>query len=258
LTPPHHRLILFAHRGASARAPENTLAAFEQAVRDGAGAIECDVQTCADGRPVILHDATVERTTNGRGAIARMTLEEIRRLDAGAWFDPRFRGEPIPTLEETLEFARGRCLLNLELKSGGGARGGGAARARDTLLAGTVAAVLRRVVHGPILLSSFSSATLAAARAALPRAHLALLLSRSLRGLHAVHRHLRLHAVHPHLRLADPRRFAAARREGLRIHVWTVNDPGLTARLAGLGADGLMTDDPALFRGPDFHRPDFR
>ena len=224
-------------------------------MRDGAGAIECDVQVCADGRPVIFHDATVDRTTDGRGPIARLTLDQIRRLDAGAWFDRRFRGEPIPTLEEALEFARGRCLLNLELKSGGGARGGGVP-ARDTLLAGAVAGALRRVGdHGPVLLSSFSPATLAAARAVLPRLRLALLLSRSLRGLHAVHHHLRLHAVHPHLRLADRRRFAAARREGLRVHVWTVNDPGLTARLLLLGADGLMTDDPALFQGTDIRQP---
>jgi len=247
------RLILFAHRGASARAPENTLAAFDRAVRDGAGAIECDVQLCADGRPVILHDTTVDRTTNGRGAVARMTLGQLRQLDAGSWFDRGFRGEPVPTLEETLEFARGRCLLNLELKSGSGTRAGGT-RARDTALAGAVAAAMRRVGdHGPILLSSFSAATLAAARAVLPRVRLGLLMSRSLRGLHTVHRRLRLHAVHPHLRMADPRRFATVRREGIRIHVWTVNDPALSARLVTLGADGLMTDDPILFRDPEFN-----
>jgi glycerophosphoryl diester phosphodiesterase len=239
-------LILFGHRGASARAPENTLAAFERAVRDGAGAIECDVQICADGTPVILHDATVDRTTDGRGAIARLTMAQVRRLDAGAWFDRRFRGERIPTLEEALEFARGRCLINLELKAAPGA----GARAGDAAIAAAVAAALRRAGdRGPVLLSSFSAATLAATRAALPRARLALLASRSLRGLHAAHRRLRLHAVHPHLRLADARRFAAARREGLRIHVWTVNDPTLAARIAARGADGLMTDDPAAILG---------
>jgi glycerophosphoryl diester phosphodiesterase len=238
---------VFGHRGASARAPENTLAAFERALGDGADAIECDVQLCADGTPVILHDATVDRTTDGHGAIAALPIARVRRLDAGTWFDRRFRGERIPTLEEALEFARRRCLINLELKTAGAA--GDAARAREGALAGAVAAALRRAGgHGPFLLSSFSGTTLAAARAILPRAPLALLLSRSQRGLRATHRRLRLDAVHPHVRLADPRRFAAARREGLRIHVWTVNDPSLAGRLAALGADGLMTDDPAAIR----------
>ena len=243
------RPLRFAHRGASARAPENTLAAFREAVRLGADAVECDVHLSRDGVPVILHDDTVDRTTDGRGAVARLTLAEIRRLDAGAWFASRFRGERVPTLEETLDFARGRCGLNLEIK--GPDRGRRAPDAADPrAAAAAVARVLRRSRYRDYLvLSSFSAEAILALRAALPRARLGLLASRSLRGVRSLHRRAGLHALHPHVRLASRRRVRLARDLGLRIYFWTVNDAALARRLLLLGCDGLMTDDPALFDG---------
>lgn len=242
-TPP----LRFAHRGASARAPENTLAAFDEAVRLGADAVECDIQLSRDGIPVVLHDHTVDRTTDGRGPVAGLSLAELKRLDAGSWFATRFRGERIPTLDETLDFARGRCGLNFEIK--------GADRGRRSAdpgaLSATIAAIgrsLRRAAFRDYLvLSSFSGEALQRLRTALPKVRLALLTSRTLRGLRALHRRVDLHALHPHVRLASRRRVRAARDLGLRVHVWTVNDVALARRLVLLGCDGLMTDDPALF-----------
>src|SRR5579872_628174 len=97
---------IIAHRGASGHAPENTLAAFERAVALGVGFIETDLHLTRDARFVAIHDRTLERTTNGRGAVHDFTLAELRELDAGLWFDRQFSGQRIPTLEEALDFAR--------------------------------------------------------------------------------------------------------------------------------------------------------
>ena len=248
------RPLRIAHRGASVRAPENTLAAFETAIRQGADAIELDVHLTADGVPVVLHDATLDRTTDGRGPVARVTLAALKRLDAGAWFAPRFRGERVPTLEEALRCARGRCGLNIEIKTGPGRGRDKTARARDArseagLLASAVSRVVARARFTDLLVvSSFSRAALQAARAAMPRARLGLLVSRRLAGIRAAHRDLRLHSLHLHIRLASRRRIAAARRIGLRILVWPVNEPDDLRRLLALEVDGIMTDDLLLFR----------
>jgi glycerophosphoryl diester phosphodiesterase len=242
-----------AHRGASALAPENTLAAFKEAIRLGADLIECDVHLSADDVPVIIHDDTVERTTNGRGAVAALACSRLRRLDAGAWFSPRFRGERIPTLEEALECARGRCGLNIEIKGPSRHRRAGpaaaAAAAGVSRVARAVSGALRRTgFKEPVIVSSFSLQALRAARAHMPHVRLGHLASRSLRGLRAAHRTLGLHAVHPHVRLATSRRVRLAHRLGLIVLFWTVNDVRLMRRLLALGCDGLMTDDPALFQ----------
>lgn len=110
---------LIAHRGFSSRAPENTLAAFDLALSAGFDNFELDAQLTADGIPVVIHDATLDRTTDGRGHVAKTTLNEIRRLDAGSWFggDDSFAGERVPTLHEVLTRYAGNAHIHLELKS---------------------------------------------------------------------------------------------------------------------------------------------
>jgi len=109
------RLQRFAHRGASALAPENTLASFQAAVDLGCDWVETDLRLTGDGVPILLHDATVNRTTGGQGKVGSMSLAQVLRLDAGSWFDRRFRGARIAPLDEALQWARGRCGLNLEI-----------------------------------------------------------------------------------------------------------------------------------------------
>src|SRR3990170_1715594 len=99
---------IIAHRGYSARAPENTLAALEAAVAAGADAVEFDLHTAACGTPVLFHDAMLSRTTNGVGPLRRRTLDQLKALDAGKWFSPDFAGERIPSFEETLRALKGR------------------------------------------------------------------------------------------------------------------------------------------------------
>ncbi len=108
--------LLIGHRGAKAVAPENTLASFRRAWEDGADVVEMDVRLTADGAVVVIHDETVDRTTDGHGVVAEMTLAELRRLDAGRWFSPAYAGERIPTLDEIIAWARGRVGLMVELK----------------------------------------------------------------------------------------------------------------------------------------------
>jgi glycerophosphoryl diester phosphodiesterase len=249
------RPLRVAHRGASARAPENTLAAFREAIRLGTDAIELDVQLSADGVPMVIHDDTVDRTTNGHGAVAALASSKLRGLDAGAWFSSRFRGERIPTLEEALECARGRCGLNIEIKDppAAGRKSRGASRRQagggtDAVARAVARSVSRTGFKELLIVSSFSGPALLHARAAMPAVHLGFLASRSLRGVRAVHRRVRLFAVHPHVRLASPRRVRMARRLGLVVLFWTVNDVRVMRRLLALGGDGLMTDDPALFQ----------
>ncbi len=107
-----------AHRGASRSHPENTLSAFREAIQIGAHQIEMDVQLTRDGHMVLMHDMTVDRTTDGRGRVTELTLAQIKRLDAGSWKDAKFRGERIPTLTEALAMMPQNVWLNLHLKGG--------------------------------------------------------------------------------------------------------------------------------------------
>ncbi|HBY09528.1 MAG TPA: glycerophosphodiester phosphodiesterase, partial [Chloroflexi bacterium] len=109
------RPAIFAHRGASAYAPENTLAAFKLAVDQGADAIELDAKLCADGQIIVIHDQTVERTSNGAGKVADLPLSALQELDAGSWFGLEFKGEPIPTLDEVFEAVGQKIFINIEL-----------------------------------------------------------------------------------------------------------------------------------------------
>ncbi len=114
---PSKQPIIVAHRGSSAIAPENTLASFRQAIADGADAIELDVHLTKDGEVVVIHDSTLNRTTNGRGRVRDYTLVELKRLDAGSWFHKRFSSEKIPALAEVFEEIGDRVEINIEIKT---------------------------------------------------------------------------------------------------------------------------------------------
>lgn len=118
--PPKYagEIVAVGHRGTTKYAPENTIAAHEAALSLGARAIEIDVRMTADGHFVVMHDASVNRTTNGRGRVSKLTLAEIRRLDAGSWFGPQFAGERVPTLREALRNLRGRAAIDIDFKGG--------------------------------------------------------------------------------------------------------------------------------------------
>ncbi len=233
---------LFAHRGSSAHAPENTLAAFELAIRQGADAIELDAMLCASGEVVVIHDETLERTTDGQGRVSETPLEALRELDAGGYFDPAFRGQRIPTLEEVLESAGGRIYLNLELKN--------YATPGDALPERVAALVERFGLEEWVLFSSFNPWTLRRARARLPRVPVGLLTApgwtgRVLNG--PLGRFLLpCEALHPEKGAVTPALVESVHRRGRRLHTYTVNSRAEMERLFALGVDGIFSDDPLL------------
>jgi glycerophosphoryl diester phosphodiesterase len=228
-------LLAIAHRGASGYAPENTFAAFRRATALGAGFIETDLQLSRDARLVAIHDATVNRTTNGQGAVHDMTLAELRRLDAGSWFGSEFAGERIPTIEEILEFANKHdVVFYLEMKPSG-SWGGEHALISALRESGEIA---RTVVI------SFDPAILAGVRKIEPTLMTGLLFEGHIpKPLDkAVEIGARQLAVRGDL--VTPRLLREARGHDLQVVCWTVNHPGHMRLLVQAGVDGIISDYP--------------
>jgi glycerophosphoryl diester phosphodiesterase len=231
--------LILGHRGAREQAPENTLPAFRLALEQGADGVELDVRVTVDDSIVVLHDATLERTTDGRGRVEQTTQEELHRLDAGSWFGPAFAGTRICTLEQALEILAPARVVNIEIK---GPPGIG-----PRLAEGVLAAVRRQKMEGQVIVSAFSPGHLRYLRQLDPAIALAWLHGpgplRVLRFLLA--RRLQLQALHPFYRVASSRYIDRAHQQGLRVIVWTVNQEATARRLAAWGVDGLITDRPA-------------
>ena len=243
-------MLAIAHRGASGYAPENTFAAFRRAIALGAGFIETDLQLSRDARLVAIHDATVNRTTNGQGAVHDMTLAELRRLDAGSWFGSEFAGERIPTIEEILEFANKHdVVFYLEMKPAG-SWGGEHALISALREAGEIA---RTVVI------SFDPAILAGVRKIEPTLMTGLLFEGHIPD--PLEKAIEIGARQLAVRgdLVTPRLLKEARARDLQVVCWTVNHPGHMRLLAQAGVDGIISDYPdrllELTRRKDSDRP---
>lgn len=227
------------HRGASARAPENTVAAFRRAFEDGVPMVELDAALTADGVPVCMHDRTVRRTTGGRGAVARMRAAEVCRLDAGSWFGPEFRGEPVPTVAEAL--AVGDGLFNVEVKPVAGPED------VPRVVAAVLAVMRQAAALDRVLLSSFDRRVVAAAAASEADVRVALVVERRRDPDRVVDEAvgLRVDAVHVHRSRISPELVAACHRAGLPVGAYTVDRPDEALRFARYGIDYLFADDPA-------------
>jgi glycerophosphoryl diester phosphodiesterase len=230
-----------AHRGASGRAPENTRAAFAAALDLGAEAIELDVQLSADGELVVIHDETLDRTTDGAGPVGDRSAAELAALDAGVWFAPEFAGERIPRLADVLAQVRDRVTLNVEIKS-----------ARDLGVIEPKLAALVAAEHAAewVVFSSFHSEGVRNMRAAAPWARLGVLCDEDprTRGL-ALANEVNAEMLIPGRRWLDARIVEEAHVRGLDVWVWTVNEPGEMRRLIALGVDALFSDYPERFAG---------
>jgi len=234
--------LIVAHRGASGLAPENTLAAFRLAVQLGAPAIECDVHLTADGVPVVIHDPRVDRTTDGRGEVGHLTLDQLRRLDAGAWFAPQFAGERIPVLDDVLALCAagaGRVRLFLELKPGGGPP-----------LVDAALAALARTPEVPVAIISFDATQVELVARRQPDRPLGYLVSK--RQLTAAGeaalldqtRRLGASCIAPQHEPITAAFVAQAHAAGLAVSVWTVDDPPRLQELAAYGVDAITTNRP--------------
>ena len=235
------RPLVWGHRGASADAPENTLAAFRLALEQDADGVELDAQRCASGEVVVLHDETLARTAGHAGAIVETPWSVVRTLDAGSWKGERFRGERVPLLAEVLEsFPR---LVNIELKCD---------RANDQGLTAAVARVVRETrATERVLLSSFKPGCVLRARMLLPEVPRALLFeseqSWALRSA-LLAPLLGVAALHPEHVLATPARVLRWKRRGYAVGCWTVDDADAAARLYQSGVSGIISNRPAAMR----------
>jgi len=252
-----------AHRGASTLAPENTIEAFRLAVEAGAGGLELDVHMTRDGHIVVIHDATVDRTTNGSGAVSEMTLDELRRFDAGHNFSPdggstrpyRGRGVWVPTLGEVLEEFPG-VAVNIEIKAG------------TPGIEKTVLGILRDAnALGRALVVSTPHAIVKRFRK-ISSGHISTGASRWEIGVFYILSRLRLERLvrpayealqvpllHRGILVVTPRFIRAAQARGVRVDVWTINQAEEMRRLLDLRVDVIMTDRPGTLAEVLINRP---
>ncbi len=232
------RPLVIAHRGASARAPENTLVAYREAMALGALIAETDVHLSADGEVIVIHDRTVDRTTGGTGAVAEMTLAQIRELEAGSWKGPQFAGEPVPTLGELLDLAKGKLTLCVEVKAGQG-------------IEERIVELLReRDQLDQVLVFSFDAAAVSRFEELEPRIP-TVFLARAPRGglpygSAAVDAAEAAGAdvLGMDHRRVEPLVVREAHARGFPVFVWTVNQPEAIRAAVEVGVDAVISDVP--------------
>lgn len=225
------RPFIWAHRGASKFAPENTMAAFSAAVELGADGLELDIHLSRDGIPVVIHDESLERTTDGQGLVADASLKQLQQLDAGGWFSPEFMRAPLPTLAEVLSAFTGKLSLNLELK--------------EFSTGVEVLSLLRQHPDAEIIISSFDYDLLKGLRSLDEALPLAVLFDDgNWRQAVRFANEISACAFHPADNLVCRRMLSACRKVGLPVSVWTVDRPEQARSLVRMGVSGFFTNDP--------------
>ncbi len=231
------------HRGAREAAPENTLSSFLAAEMMGAHGIELDVMFSKDDKLVVIHDYDLDATTNGKGPVKGYTLAEIKKMDAGSWFDEAFTGERIPTLQEVIEVLDPETLINIELKT--------ETPATDGLESAVVDVIREYNLYSRVIVSSFNPIALMRVKWADKNIPVGLLyapdLARYLSEGWFISL-LRPEALHPEMSMVDENYMEWARKKGYRVNVWTVNEAADLKRMLDLGVDGIITDRPDLLQ----------
>ena len=235
----NHPPLNIAHRGARNHAPENTLAAFEKAIKHGADGVELDVRLCRSGEWVVFHDLRLNRTTNGRGYVRRKTLHEIRNLDAGIKFSKQYHREMIPTLAEVLEMAKDRLFLNIEIKS--------ISLVSDHNLAQLIQLLCRARVIQKCLISSFNPLVLRRIAQFYPQISTGLILAGNCLSRHAAYHLKRITSVqslHVHTHILSRQFVKKIRDLGTYLLAWGANTQEELMKLIELEVDGIITDEP--------------
>lgn len=235
--------LIFGHRGAPDEAPENTIAGFQRAVELGLDGVELDVQLCRSGELVVLHDEEVDKLTDGSGKVAELSFEELRRLDAGVRFSDGFKGEKIPTLEETLAVLGGNMIVNIELKT--------RSIPDEGLEAKVVALVEKMGLQSSVILSSFNPFSVWRASKANPELKVALLFADDqpihLRRAWAL-RFIKVDAAHPRYPLVSEKLMKRARANDWIVNTWTVDDASRAQRFFEMGVSVVITNHPQRMR----------
>jgi glycerophosphoryl diester phosphodiesterase len=231
-----------AHRGASAIAPENTLAAFRAAAQQGAKWVELDVALLGDGTLVVIHDDSVDRTTSGRGSLGELTVADLADLDAGTWFSPAFASERLPTLDQVIALLGELGLsANVEIKQHPHHR------SLDQLIAAVRAAITTRRPETEIMISSFDAACLKAMAALEPELEMAMLWVEPPQGWEAQLAAIPARTIHLHYKALSIAFLETAHEKGIKVRAWTANDPTDLASFWKAGLTGVITDDPSLY-----------
>lgn len=229
------KIVIWAHRGASGDAPENTMSAFRLAEKAGADGLELDVRLTADGVPMVLHDDTLDRTSDVQGALSAFCRNDLQHVDGGSWFAPQFAGEGIPALEQVLQWAEDRLYLNVEIK--------------EYAAGMAVKELLDQFSRCRALVSSFDHELLKALRVSAPEMPLGFLSETC-----CWHQQLcdavscGAESFHPRQDLVTPEQIAQCHALGLKVYPWVVDDVARFRALLRMGVDGVFTNYPARLR----------
>jgi len=232
-------LLRVGHRGAKGHAPENTAISFSVAAGMGVNVVETDVHLSKDGEVVLIHDHMVDRTTDGHGYVKDLTLAELKKLDAGSWYDARFAGERILTLDELLSWARDRIAVAIEIKNG--------PIYYPDIVAQTIAALRRHGMTRQAILISFDHLALREAKQIAPEIVTGILYVGGLADPVAAARAAGADALHPHWAYVTPELVQTVHAAGLALSPWNPNDLPTIRMLSQMGVDSVGTDYPELF-----------
>lgn len=227
--------LIIGHRGAAGHAPENTMSSFWMAREYGAQAIELDTTLSRDGELVVIHDNTIDRTTDGKGVVSEMTVKELKQFDAGRWFHPRFEGERIPTLEEVLLQLPEDFIINIEIKGS------------DGELEERLAKLLVQCDRvETVFISSFRHKSLHYLKRLMPEIKVGLGYTADVVDhiVFAQSFSLPLYSLHPHHALIGLHEIKAAVEQRIEVYPYTVNEPERMETLIAAGASGIITDYP--------------
>ena len=238
--------VIVGHRGASALAPENTLASIEKAIACGVDAVEIDIRLSSDGAVVVIHDARLQRTTDGKGKVRDLTVDELKRVSAGKWFSRKFSDEKIPTLDEVMKYINGRVGLNVEIK---------AERMKNQsmeIVDRCINCIRRYNVFDSVMVSSFNYSFLNYARSIESRLCIGILhrpIISDTAGIliQVVKRIKPQYFIYRHNRLSASRLFRL-RQMSLKVGVYTINQVYDFVRMKEFGVDAIYTDNPQLIK----------
>jgi glycerophosphoryl diester phosphodiesterase len=230
---PYRRPAVIAHRGASGIAPENTLAAVQKALDAGADMVEIDVHLSKDKKVVVMHDASVIRTTEGTEDIENMTLEAIRQLDAGAWYSADYVGERVPTLEEVLTLIQGKAILLIEIKKGRNGRYAGLEQA-------VIDVVDAHQAREKVIIQSFEYETVQQALQIAPDIEAHQLVT----AAGGLEQYVGIAAINPYYRTLTHRFIRSPHERGLKVFTYTVNSEKEMKKCIRGRVDGIITNFP--------------
>ena len=241
--PKSKNPIIIGHRGACALAPENTISSFKLAVEHGADFIELDAKLSLDGEVMVIHDQTVDRTTDGTGRVNQLTCSQLKALDAGSKFDKKFKGEKIPTLDEVFKAVGKQVYVNIELTN--------YSSKNDDLVKKVVEVVKSNQMEKRVLFSSFIPRNLRLIHEMLPEAPVAILCLVGVTGIFTrsfLLTNVSPNFIHPYLMDVTKRLVEKEHTRGRKVNVWTVNAEKDIRRMIKAGVDGIFTDDPLKAR----------